>query len=98
MWFSKDYIFQIYGLYSVGIEKGRMELHSAKSQDKAFAPGSPMNYVEQVSPATKVTKYPNIPKNARNAPNFDYLDPGHINPYPTYKSPKFAPFCPKNNK
>ena len=39
-----------------------------------------------------------IPKNARNAPNFDYLDPGHINPHPAYKSPKFGLKRGKNGK
>ena len=48
----------------------------------------PGDYVAQASPAAKAT--PPISKNARNAPNFDYLDPGHINPHPAYKSPKFG--------
>lgn len=40
---------------------------------------------------------PNI-QNARNAPNFDYLNPGHINPHPAYKSPKFGLKRGKNGK
>ena len=78
--------------------KSRLELQSAKSQDKVFAPGSPMNYAEQVSPVTKATKYPEYQKNARNVPNFDYLNPGYINPHPRYESSKFGLFCPKNGK
>lgn len=41
---------------------------------------------------------PSTPKNARNALNFDYLNPGHINPHPRHESPKFGLFCPKNGK
>lgn len=91
MWFSKDYIFQIYGLYSVGTEKSRLDLLISIQS-------GPMNYVEHVSPTTKVTKIPEHPKNVRNAPNFDYLDLRHINPYPRYESPKFAPKRGKNGK
>ena len=46
----------------------------------------------------KGNKIPRISKNARNAPNFDYLNPGHINPHPRHESPKFGLFCPKNGK
>ena len=75
-----------------------MERHRKRPPGALKIPRRPDELCRTSLSGHKGNKIPRTSKNARNAPNFDYLDPGHINPHSAYKSPKFGLFCPKNDK
>lgn len=75
-----------------------MERHRKRPPGTLKVPRRPDELCRTSLPSRKGNKIPRTSENARNAPNFDYLDPGHINPHPAYKNPKFGLKRGKNGK
>lgn len=95
---SEDDIFRIYPFLHEKAQKKPPGTTIRQVSRQGIRPRQPDELCRTSPSGRRGNKIPRTSINARNAPNFDYLDPGHINPHPAYKNPKFGLFCPKNGK